>query len=56
MIDRQRFEEWAQSNIGQFSNGGRYVRDGKWVYHHNIQQLCWEAWQASAKYVRSEKV
>jgi hypothetical protein len=43
------FEDWAHENVGQVSFAGRWVRDGKWSYNHNIMQLCWECWQAARR-------
>lgn len=45
---REAFEEWASVNVGQPNFSGRHVRDGVWAYDHNIMQLCWACWKASA--------
>jgi hypothetical protein len=42
---RESFEDWARNAVPQFSASGKYVRDGKWSYNHNIVNIMWQCWQ-----------
>jgi hypothetical protein len=47
--ERQRFELWAQDNVGQPDFSGKFIRDSIWCYNHNFIRMCWECWQAAIK-------
>ena len=46
--EQMAFEKWARQNVGQFSPAGYHGTGGVWFYRHNIQQLMWVCWRASA--------
>lgn len=45
-LERQSFEEWYDSNYGQFEDGEVFARKDDY-YHRLGTRMCWEAWQAA---------